>query len=103
MDRDPDAVFADARRNVPLVDGVGYYFVAATITRDPEHPIGQLLGDLLVRLPSASGEAPEPACRIAFSSGAVFPGMGHLHIANHPRVYEALRGLFGDAAESMPS
>jgi pimeloyl-ACP methyl ester carboxylesterase len=92
--RDPDEVFADARRNVPLVDGVGYYFLAATISRDPEHPLGQLLGDLMVRLPSASGETPEQARRIPFSSGAVFSGMNHVHIANHPDVYEALRDLF---------
>ena len=92
-EKDPDEVFADARRNVPLVDGVGYYFLAATISRDPEHPLGELLGDLMVRLPSASGEAPEPARRIHFSSGSVFPGMSHIHIANHPDVYEALRDL----------
>ena len=91
--RDPDEVFADARRNVPLVDGVGYYFLAATIARDPTHPLGQLLGDLMVRLPSASGEAPEQARRIHFSGGVVLPGMNHLHIANHPQVYEALRDL----------
>lgn len=93
LGRDPDEVFADARRNIPLLDGVGYYFLAATITRDPEHPVGQLLGDLLVQLPSASGAAPEPAKRIHFSGGAVFPGMNHIHIANHPDVYEALRDL----------
>lgn len=91
--KDPDEVFADARRNVPLVDGVGYYFLAATIARDPAHPLGQLLGDLMVRLPSASGEAPEHARRIHFSGGTVFPGMNHIHIANHPDVYEALRDL----------
>jgi len=55
--KDPDEVFANARRNVPLLDRVGYYFVAATITRDPAHPVAQLLGDLLVRLPSATGAA----------------------------------------------
>jgi len=93
--KDPDAVFADARRNVPLVDGVGYYFLAATISRDPEHPVGQLLGDLLVRLPSASGQHPEPARRIPFRSGAVFHGMNHMHLANHPDVYVALRSLLG--------
>jgi pimeloyl-ACP methyl ester carboxylesterase len=91
--RDPDQVFADARRNIPLVEGVGYYFLAATISRDPEHPLGQLLGDLLVRLPSAIGEHPEPARRIRFSGGTVFPGMNHIHIANHPEVYDALREL----------
>jgi pimeloyl-ACP methyl ester carboxylesterase len=91
--RDPDEVFADARQNVPLVDGVGYYFLAATISRDPAHPLGQLLGDLMVRLPSASGEAPEHARRIHFAGGTVFPGMNHINIANHPDVYEALRDL----------
>jgi len=91
--KDPDQVFADARQNVPLVDGVGYYFLAATISRDPTHPLGRLLGDLIVRLPSASGEAPEHARRIHFSGGAVLPRMNHIHIANHPEVYEALRGL----------
>jgi pimeloyl-ACP methyl ester carboxylesterase len=94
-DKDPDQVFANARRNVPPLDGVGYYFVAATITRDPAHPVGQLLGDLLVRLPSASGAAPEPPRRIPFRSGAVFSGMDHIHLANHPGVYEALRDQFG--------
>ncbi len=93
--RDPDAVFADARRNVPLVDGVGYYFVAATISRDPAHPVGELLGDLLVRLPSASGHAPEPARRVPFRGGAVLRGVDHVRLVNHPDVYAALRGLLG--------
>lgn len=91
--KDPDAVFDDARRNIPLIDGVGYYFVAATISRDRDHPLGQLLGDLMVRLPSATGAAPEPARRIHFQGGRVVAGMSHMHIANHPDVYEALREL----------
>lgn len=100
----PDAVFADARRNVPLVNGVGYYFVAATISRDPGHPVGELLGDLLVRLPSASGHAPEPARRIPFRGGAFVPGMDHVHLVNHPDVYAALRGLLdAQPAQRAPS
>ena len=91
--RDPDEMFANHRRSLPLVDGVGYYFLAATISRDPDHPVGRLFGDWLVRLPSASGEARERSRRIPFDRGAVFPGMNHLHIANHPDVYEALRDL----------
>jgi len=93
LGRDPDAVFSDARKNVPLVDGVGYYFVAATISRDPDHPVGKLLGDLLVRLPSAAGEAPEPARRIPFRGGALVNGLNHVDIASHPAVYDALRDL----------
>lgn len=92
LGRDPDAVFADARRTVPLVDGVGYYFLGATLSRDPDHPLGVLLGDWLVRLPSALGQAPEPARRVPFQSAAVLPGMNHVHLANHPAVYDALLG-----------
>lgn len=92
---DPDEVFADARRNVPLVAGVGYYFLAATISHERSHAVGRLLGDMLVRLPSASGKSPEPARRVHFTSGAVFSGMSHLHIANHPSIYEALREFIG--------
>jgi pimeloyl-ACP methyl ester carboxylesterase len=90
---DPDEVFADARRNVPLVDGVGYYFLAATVSREPGHLLGQLVGDLMVRLSSASGQARDPARSVHFSSGVVFPGMNHLRIANQPDVYEVLRDL----------
>jgi len=73
---------------------VGYYFFAATISRDTQHPVGRLLGDLLVRLPSASGQSRDAARRIPFSSGRVFPGMSYIHIVNHPDVYTALRDFF---------
>ncbi len=94
LGKDPDAVFANARLDIPLIDGVGYYFFAATISNDTKHPVGRLLGDLLVRLPSAAGKTKNKARRIPFSSGRVFPGMSHIHIVNHPDVYAALRDFF---------
>ncbi len=97
---DPDEVFANRRRDLAPVDGVGYYFLAATISRDPDHPLGRLLGDVMVLPGSASGEAAEPARRIRFASGAVFPGMHHAHIVNHPDVYEALREMLSSAQGS---
>ncbi|MBT8468937.1 MAG: alpha/beta fold hydrolase [Deltaproteobacteria bacterium] len=90
---DPDEVLVDARRDVPLVEGVGYYFLAATISHDPQHPLGKLFGDLLVRLPSATGEPPEPTRRIHFTGGAVLPDMHHGHIASHPDAYDVLREM----------
>jgi len=94
LGKDPDAVFADARLDIPLIDGVGYYFFGATIAKDTNHPVARLLGDLLVRLPSAAGQTRDIARRIPFSSGRVFPGMSHIHIVNHPDVYAALRDFF---------
>ncbi|MCB1687239.1 MAG: hypothetical protein KDI33_02080 [Halioglobus sp.] len=54
-DHHPDASRPDTRRPVPLLDGVEYYFAAATLGRDRHDPVGHLLGDLLVRMDSATG------------------------------------------------
>jgi hypothetical protein len=90
-DKAPDAFFKDNRLNLPLVDGVGYYFIAATVTADPKHPMGLFIGDIMVRVPSAAGHTADPARRIPFRSGLVFTGMDHLHMANHPDVYKVIR------------
>jgi pimeloyl-ACP methyl ester carboxylesterase len=90
-DRDPDAFLEDNRRDIPFVDSALYCFVATTITEDPNHPIGQLIGDVLVRLPSAAGLTPEPARRIPFHIGRVLGGLHHLEILNHPDVYAVIR------------
>jgi pimeloyl-ACP methyl ester carboxylesterase len=90
-DENPDGFLEDNRHDAPLLDGVGYYSIAATVTHNPKHPMGILLGDLLVRLPSAAGQAPEPTRRIPFHSGQILSGMTHLHMANHPEVYHVIR------------
>jgi hypothetical protein len=101
QDRNPDALLEDNRQNVPLLDQVGYYFIASTITTDPKHPMGQLIGDVLVRLPSAAGHHPEPARRIAFRFGRVFGRMHHFHLCNHPDVYEQIRHWM-EIARALP-
>ncbi len=86
-DCDPDALRAAACREVPLLDGVAHHFVAATVTRSPDHPLGRLVGDWLVLRPSASGRG-----RIAFrdEDGLHVGGAHHLALLNHPQVYERL-------------
>jgi pimeloyl-ACP methyl ester carboxylesterase len=74
---------------VPLVDGIAYWFVAATVTRDREHPLGTLVGDVLVRVPSASGPAlGERSYRIETEC---FGGIVHQALQNHPEVYAWVR------------
>ncbi len=101
QDADPDALLVDRRQNVPLVDGVGYYFVSATLTEDPAHPLGLLLGDLLVRPRSAAGQAAQPARRIPFRAGRAFNGLNHFQLTNHPDVYAVIRQCIdGDLPDS---
>jgi len=87
--RDPEALRDDGQREVPLLPGVRYHFVSATVTSDPEHPVGKVIGDLLVRQSSSSGPV------IRTDTFAVetrrFGGVMHHQLQNHPSVYEVLR------------
>ncbi len=84
-DQDPDALRARACAEVPLHDGPTHCFVAATVTRSPEHPVGRLLGDTLVLTGSASGRG-----RLEFQDGLELGGTHHLALLNHPAVHEQL-------------
>jgi pimeloyl-ACP methyl ester carboxylesterase len=91
QDKDPDALLENNRQNIPFLDHVGYTFIASTITRDPAHPMGQLIGDLLVRLPSATA-AGKPTTQLSpFCVRTVLGGLNHLDLPNHPDVYEQIR------------
>jgi pimeloyl-ACP methyl ester carboxylesterase len=87
---DPDEFLRDRCREVPFLADAHYYFIAATLT---EGPVGGLLGDLLVRIPSASGRGSGRGRRIPFEvdHGCEFSGMTHFDLLNHPSVYEQLR------------
>lgn len=51
----PDALLHNTVGNVPPLEGADHHFVAAVITSDPTHPLGALLGDLMVRAGSGTG------------------------------------------------
>ena len=88
---DPDALRAAACAEVPLCEGATHCFVSATITRSDRHPLGRLLGDVLVLKPSASGRS--RTRRIPFDEeyGMHVGGANHFALLNHPAVYEKLR------------
>ncbi len=89
LSRDPDAAADPAALEVPLVAHVAYYFLSATVTDDPTHPLGRLVGDLLVRVPSASGP------RLAESDFPIetrcFGGVLHHQLQCHPDVYAQVK------------
>jgi pimeloyl-ACP methyl ester carboxylesterase len=89
LGRDLDGFGEPGMTQVPLLPNARYYFISATVTRDPAHPLGRLVGDLLVRVPSASGRHTEEH---------TFPievrthgGIRHHQLQNHPAVYEQIR------------
>src|SRR5208283_5051283 len=79
------------RHHIPFLSTANYYYVGATLTRDPRHPLGHLVGDLLVRFPSASGECPKGQ-HIPFhiDNGHHAGGLTHFHVLNDPDVYRQI-------------
>jgi pimeloyl-ACP methyl ester carboxylesterase len=90
-DCDPDELLTDRCHDVPFLPGARFYFVAATISRRPNDPLGAILGDLLVRVPSASGAGRGRRIPFAIEDGRRLDGLTHFDLLNHPAVYEQIR------------
>jgi pimeloyl-ACP methyl ester carboxylesterase len=91
---DPDVLLVDRTGEVPLLTGAHHYFVAATVTRDPSHPLGLAVGDLLVREPSASGRKRLQRSQFPLANTRHFGPMTHLELLNDPDVYEQMHRWF---------
>jgi pimeloyl-ACP methyl ester carboxylesterase len=89
-DCDPDEFLRDRCQEVPFLPDAHYYFVCSNLYRGV---MGTLLGDLLVRVPSASGRGSGTGRRIPFEidNGYEMTGLNHFDLLNHPAVYEQLR------------
>lgn len=81
-DQDIDDFLVNRSAEVPFLPDATYYWVAATLTRDTSHPMGRLVGDGMVRYPSASKVQGE---------GLHLGGVGHLDLLTDDTVCDALR------------
>lgn len=90
-DCDADEFLRDRCQEVPFLPDANYYFVGATLSAGP---LGTMLGDLLVRMPSASGRGNGRGRSIPFAvdNGHELAGLTHFDLLNHPAVYEQMRG-----------
>ncbi|MGY1944364.1 lipase family alpha/beta hydrolase [Nocardia asiatica] len=90
-DLDADALRRRVISEVPLLAGAEHYFVTASVTRSPRHPLGRVVGDGLVLTPSGSGRG--RARRIGFEvgNGMHLASANHFTLLNHDAVYRALR------------
>ncbi len=93
---DPDQYRLDSRRSVPLLHGVDYYFAAAIVGLDQGDPLGQLLGDLLVRLDSAVGSHAEDLKRVNIGpeNCRVFYDKNHFDLLDDERVHQQIVNWF---------
>jgi hypothetical protein len=82
--------------DVPALPHVRYHLVSATLTRSPRHPVGRVVGDLLVRPESAYGRSKRHPGLFPEADLLHVPRAGHLDLLNHPDVHVALRAWLGE-------
>jgi pimeloyl-ACP methyl ester carboxylesterase len=85
---DPDELLTDRCQDVPFLPRARLCFVAATVGREP---LGTVVGDLLVRVASASGAGRTRRIPFGADDGLRLDGLTHFDLLNHPAVYEQIR------------
>ncbi|MEH6635671.1 MAG: hypothetical protein V7700_09130 [Halioglobus sp.] len=98
----PDQTRPDTRAPVPLLPQVEYYFAAATLGRHQHDPLGQLLGDLLVRLDSATGTHDDDLRHLDIKpeNCRVFHEKNHFDLLDDARVHRQIIDWFGTSRSS---
>lgn len=98
-EQNPGRFEPDTRRVVPLLKGVEYFFIAATIGSDEKDLPGRLFGDLLVRLGSARGEHPDQlrALQIEPQNCRVFHEKNHFDLLSDEAVHQQVAEWIGGA------
>ncbi|MBI4208518.1 MAG: alpha/beta hydrolase [Deltaproteobacteria bacterium] len=85
--KDPDPLLGMGR-SVPLLDGVHYYIIAATLSKNPESLMAQLWGDGMVHPSSATGKSFLMSNPIAFPKEnlRIFAGVSHIGLTHNSHV-----------------
>jgi len=103
---DVDASFLSRRVVVPVPDHIEHMAAAGTLTDSDRHLLAQLLGDAIVRVPSAGGRQATGDGALELPAGGfrVFPGLHHMALAHHADVYEQLEAWCGtESATASPA
>ena len=79
--RRPRTQYAAGRSPIARVPGARYHFIGSSLGRSTRDPLGWVVGDGLVRVPSSTPR------ELADTDTAVVFGVHHLRLVNHPAVY----------------
>jgi len=80
-----DGVGGETSGAVRIPAHTRHHFVAGTVTDDPSHPMGFLIGDLVVRTASGTGRGRNRV--VAPTNAEVFGGRNHLSLTTDPEVH----------------
>ncbi len=102
-DNDPEAFLTRTGQEIPFLPTANHYFVAATLTRDANAPLGRVMGDLLVLRASAWAH-PGRGHKLRFpvEHYTHLGGAHHFDLLNHPAIYDQVQRWLG-AWRALPA
>lgn len=83
----PDSLLRNTVGDHPLPPGIDHHFVAGVVTSDPNHPVGVVMGDLVVRAASGTGGP-----HLDPTNVAVVGGVRHFELLHEPAVIDRVMG-----------
>ena len=89
-DVDPDGFLTGRAEAVPFLDHIDYFFIGATVTRNPRHPLGLVVGDLLVQYNSASATQRRSRSSFPIDNRHHIGGITHFDLLTHQDVFAQL-------------
>ncbi|MGI8727536.1 MAG: esterase/lipase family protein [Solirubrobacterales bacterium] len=89
---DPNELWRDRRKRIPMLASANHYFISASLTRNPKNPISRVLGDILVTGPSAWAESlHNSGARYDVDRSINIGGTTHFHLTSHPGIYQQVK------------
>ncbi len=82
-DHDADALLRNTVGDHDLPAGIDHHFVSGVVTADPRHPVGALVGDLIVRTSSGSGGS-----KLTPTDSVVVGSVNHSRLVDDPIVID---------------
>ena len=87
--RPADALGAEALTPIPRLEGTRYHFIGSSFGIDENDLVGRVLGDGLVKLPSAT------ARHLADADTATLYRAHHMSLLNHPAIWAQIAARLG--------
>ena len=95
-----DTCLLNHRHDSPLLESASHYTISVTMTIDPSHPLGRLVGDLLVQPASAHGRrGGHQHIGFEVADGRELGGMHHLDLLRRRDIWTEMRSLLVRSAD----
>lgn len=91
--QDQDSLEGNKRTIAQQLKHVKYSFIGSSLSKDTQHPVAHILGDILVPVKSSTGDHHAEELRVPYCDDRykLLGGVNHIALQNHPLAYEQIK------------